>query len=117
MPFSEYISGLGEAHPGAGDVDRDRRAELVFGLGRFPGNGGWLYAIDDATNSYSPLGWFQVAPSRFIQTGGEPYSPLWKTPIIGNARNEKRKRNLVSGNLRLNHIVEQIYKGVIRTPQ
>jgi len=80
VPFPEYNSAVGEVHPAVGDVDNDGRAEVVLGLGPFPGNGGWLFALDDLKSSLAPLGRFQVQRDAFIKSGGETF------PAIGRLR-------------------------------
>ena len=76
LPWDAYHKSNGETHPAVGNVDTDSRAEIVFGLGPFQGQGGWLFAMDDATSNYATLGWFQVAWNAFVQDGGETFSAL-----------------------------------------
>jgi hypothetical protein len=81
LPWDAYDSANGETHPAVGNLDADSRAEIVFGLGRFQGHGGWLFALDDATTSnYATLGWFQIPWNAFSQDGGETF------PAVGRPR-------------------------------
>jgi hypothetical protein len=80
LPWDAYNSANGETHPAVGNVDADSPAEIVFGLGRFQGHGGWLFAMDDATSNYATLGWFQIPWNAFSQDGGETF------PAIGRPR-------------------------------
>jgi hypothetical protein len=80
LPWDAYDNANGETHPAVGNLDADSRAEIVFGLGRFQGQGGWLFAMDDATSNYATLGWFQIPWNAFVQDGGETF------PAIGRPR-------------------------------
>jgi hypothetical protein len=80
LPWDAYDGANGETHPAVGNVDADSRAEIVFGIGRFQGQGGWLFAMDDGISNYATLGWFQVPWNAFSQDGGETF------PAIGRPR-------------------------------
>ena len=80
FPRDAYDNSNGEIHPAVGNLDAASRAEIIFGLGRFQGQGGWLFAIDDATSNYATLGWLQVPWNAFLQDGGETF------PAIGPPR-------------------------------
>jgi len=80
IPWDAYDNANGETHPAVGNVDADSRAEIVFGLGQFQGQGGRLFAMDDATSNYATLGWFQIPWNAFSQDGGETF------PAIGRSR-------------------------------
>ncbi len=76
IPWDAYNAANGETHPAAGNLDTDSRAEIVFGLGRFNGNGGWLCALDDIIANYAFLGWFRVPSIPFATDGGETFPSL-----------------------------------------
>jgi hypothetical protein len=76
LPWNAYDNSNGETHPAVGNLDADSRAEIVFGLGRFQGQGGWLFAMDDATANYATLGWFRIPWDAFSQDGGETFPAL-----------------------------------------
>ncbi len=96
IPWDAYNSANGETHPAAGNLDADSRSEIVFGLGRFAGHGGWLFALDDATSGYGSLGWFQVPWNAFAHDGGETFPALsilntfavWSAPAAYDQRND-----------------------------
>lgn len=69
IPWDAYNTANGETHPAVGNLDSDSRSETVFGLGRFAGNGGWLFTLDDAISGYASLGWFQIPSNAFSQEG------------------------------------------------
>ena len=73
LPWEAYDNANGETHPAVGNLDADTRAEIVLGLGRYQGQGGWLFVMDDATANYARLGWFQVPLTGFGQDGGETF--------------------------------------------
>jgi hypothetical protein len=76
IPWDAYDNANGETHPAVGNLDADLRAEIVFGLGRYQGQGGWLFAIDDATSNYATLGSFQIPWNAFAQDGGETFPAI-----------------------------------------
>jgi hypothetical protein len=55
-----YDDEVGDVHPAVGDIDSDAAAEIVLGLGEYPGYGGWFQIRDDATTGYASLGWKRV---------------------------------------------------------
>ena len=68
----------GEIHPAVGDVDGDGRAEIVLGLGPYPGIGGWLEILDDNGSSNASLGWRSVGWGTFMSAGGALFPAVGK---------------------------------------
>jgi len=74
LAWSAYNAANGETHPAVGNLDSDQAAEIVIGLGRFPGGpGGWFEILDDANAGYQWLGWHRVGRDAFEQSGGGTY--------------------------------------------
>lgn len=65
-----YCVENGETHPAVGNVDGDNRAEIVVGLARYDGVGGWFETLDDASAAYGHRGWRQVPWPAFNAFGG-----------------------------------------------
>lgn len=72
-PWSGYNAQNGETHPALGNLDGDGFDELVVGGGT--GNGGWMYAFDDALRGLRPLpgangGWLQSGATGYNAANG-----------------------------------------------
>lgn len=58
VQWPAYRTANGETRPAWCDVDGDKRAELVMGLGR--GARGWLEILEDEAGQYAHLAWIQI---------------------------------------------------------
>jgi hypothetical protein len=76
--WSAYNAYNGETHPAVGNIDDDAAAEVVLGLGQFPGNGGWFEVLDDKAHGYNSLGWRNIGWSAFTAGGGSLYPAVSK---------------------------------------
>ena len=82
VPWGVYASSIGEARPAGGNLDADASAEVVVGLGAFPGaGGGFLYVFDDVTAGGSVGGrWIRYVNGSYNSTNGETW------PAVGQVR-------------------------------
>jgi hypothetical protein len=69
-PWASFNSGRGETHPAVGNIDGDARAEIVVGLGAWPGSGGRLFMLDDASAGYGSLGTRTIGWTPYESFGG-----------------------------------------------
>lgn len=68
-----YNAAVGATYPAVGNLDGDAAMEILLGLGRFPGQGGYLQLRDDAGASYAPLGWGSAGRSDAYLSGAETF--------------------------------------------
>ncbi len=80
VSWALYNQAAGETHPAVGNIDGDARAEIVVGLGAFPGAGGWFETFDPQGTEFASLGWRNLGWSTFRTAGGATY------PAIGRFR-------------------------------
>jgi hypothetical protein len=78
--WEAYDAAVGESHPAVGQLDTDAAAEILVGLARYPGDGGWVGLLDDAAHGFTLTGWHRVGSSAFQQDGGATF------PAIGRPR-------------------------------
>lgn len=85
VPWGSYDGANGETWPACGDVDGDKRDEIVVGLGLGSGGAGYAYVFDDATAGYGPHpatpgggGWLRLGWAGYDGTSGET------RPAVGN---------------------------------
>ncbi len=71
VPWREYDAHNGATHVAAGDLDGDGRAEVVFGLGRHPGNGGAWGVFRNGGDGWAFAGWHRLRWSRYNEEDGE----------------------------------------------
>lgn len=57
VAWTAYNDAQGEARPAIGPLDQDAAEEMIVTLGRYPSNGGWFLAYDDANAAHASLGW------------------------------------------------------------
>ncbi len=67
---STYNYYSGEVRPACGDVDRDGRAEILFGYGTYPSEGGYVDVHDDRVGGYGLIGQMRVQWSSYNATNG-----------------------------------------------
>jgi len=73
-----YNLARGELHPAVGNVDADPEAEIVLGLGQFPGSGGWFEVRDDERRGYVSRGWRNLGITTFTVSGGAIFPAVAK---------------------------------------
>jgi hypothetical protein len=69
VDWPAYNAHNGETHPAVGNIDGDPAAEVILGLGEFPGNGGW-FEIRDYIAGQVFSGWRSVGWPAFTANGG-----------------------------------------------
>jgi hypothetical protein len=76
-PFYNYVSG--KTHPAVGDIDGDPAAEIILGLGGYPGQGGYFELRDDSAHSHAHLDWCNVGVSQVYSSSGATF------PAVGRS--------------------------------
>ncbi len=72
VPWDAYGAANGETRPCCGDFDGDRRAEIVVGLGRYPGQlGGYMPVFDDVSTGFTLAWWIRAPSSAYNLLNGE----------------------------------------------
>jgi hypothetical protein len=74
--WAVYNQQSGETHPAVGNIDGDAAAEIVVGLARFAGNGGWFETFDSQVSGFAGLGWRNVDWPAFRVSGGATYPAI-----------------------------------------
>jgi hypothetical protein len=80
LGWAPYDAANGETHPAVGNIDEEPQAEIVIGLGTFPGSGGWFALRDGAASDYSLMGWKRTGWIGFDASGGATF------PAVGRFR-------------------------------
>lgn len=60
LAWPVYNAAVGATRPACGDLDGDRRDEVVLGLDSFPANGGFAQVLDDKAVSFRSLGFIRL---------------------------------------------------------
>jgi hypothetical protein len=68
--WSAYESANGETRPAVGNVDADAGGEIVIGLSKWNGSGGWILIRDGAAGNYAPIIWKQLGWVGYDGAGG-----------------------------------------------
>ena len=76
VPWGNYNTSNGETFPACGDLDGDKKDEIVIGLGN--GGKGWVLVLEDADAGYSVKRWLQVNWSSYNSKNGTVH------PAVGN---------------------------------
>jgi hypothetical protein len=76
ISWPSYNTHTGESHPAVGNIDADNSDEIVFGLGQYPGNGGWFEVRDDTASGYRHLSWTNINWTPFKTAGGALYPAI-----------------------------------------
>lgn len=71
LPWAAYNAANGETWPAVGDVDGDRKAELVLGQGTWRANGGWTCVMKDSAAGYVSSAWVRMAWAPYQAANGE----------------------------------------------
>ncbi len=80
--WPEYNAQNGETRPALGDIDQDRRDEIIVGLGA--GGGGYVDLLDDESWQYTSLGMLQIGSAAYQAAGGESW-PSFKRERLAAA--------------------------------
>jgi hypothetical protein len=87
VSWAAYNSANGTTWPAVGDVDGDKRGEIVLGLGT--GGGGWLEVLDDQTVGLVSMNWLQVDWGGYNASVGET------RPALGNLDSDEPAEILI----------------------
>jgi hypothetical protein len=67
--WTAYEMANGETRPAIGNVDGDAQGEIVIGLSKWSGSGGWLLIRDGAAGNYAPIIWKQLGWAGYQDAG------------------------------------------------
>lgn len=71
LPWSTYNAAVGATRPAIGDLDGDRRGEIVTGLDSYPVNGGWFHVREDLSAGLAHIQWVRYANVAYNTANGE----------------------------------------------
>lgn len=74
VDWTEYNDANGETRPAIGVIDRDRRGEIILGLGQ--GGGGYLELLDDARTQYAKIEGIPLGLSEYPTVNGAFWPPI-----------------------------------------
>ncbi len=80
VTWPAYNDAVGETHPAVGNMDGDLAMEIVIGLGRYPGQGGFFEVRDDSAAGHASLGWRNAGRGDVYAAGGATF------PAVGRVR-------------------------------
>ncbi|GEM_PF-2829693 len=86
LPWSAYNAGNGETRVACGDLDGDRREEIVVATGTYAGAGGMWAVFEDMASSNAFVGWQRMAWAQYNAADGQ----LWPAcgDVDGDGRDE-----------------------------
>lgn len=71
MPWSVYNAANGETWPAIGDVDGDRRGELILGQGTYRASGGFACVLRRGQSGYRRMAWVRLGVAAYQSANGE----------------------------------------------